>query len=120
MDEDLKKNILKTGTTVLGIVCKDGIVMASDRQATLGGSIVANKNLQKTLKVTDYLLFSICGGLSDAMRYSKLLAAELKLKELKSKSKPTVKQSANLMATMAFSGIRQPSMIPAIVGSLVA
>ena len=36
MDEELKKSILKTGTTILGIVCKDGVVMAADTKATMG------------------------------------------------------------------------------------
>ena len=34
MEAELKKSILKTGTTILGIVCKDRIVIASDRQTT--------------------------------------------------------------------------------------
>ena len=119
MDEDIKKSILRTGTTILGIVCKDGVVMASDRQASLGSSIVSRKNILKTIPINDYLVVSICGGVSDAQRYLKLLAAELKLKELRSKSRPSVKQSANLVASICFSNIRQPSMIPAMVGLLV-
>ncbi len=119
MDQELKSSILKTGTTILGIVCKDGVVMASDRQVTLGQSIVHSKNFPKTYKINDYLLISVCGGVSDAQRLLKIMPAELKLKELKSKSRPTVKQSANLLATISYSQIRQPSMIPAIVGTLV-
>jgi proteasome beta subunit len=49
----------------------------------------------------------------------KISAAELKLKELRSKSRPTVKQSANLIASITYAQIRQPSMIPNIVGTLV-
>jgi proteasome beta subunit len=119
MDAELKNSILKTGTTILGIVCKDGVVMASDRQVTLGQSIVHSKTFQKTSQINDYLLVSICGGVSDAQRLLKVLPAELKLKELKSRSRPTVKQSANLLATISYSQIRQPSMIPAIVGTLI-
>ncbi len=48
MDENLKKNILSTGTSLVGIVCKDGIVMASDRKVTMGGQLVADKNCRKT------------------------------------------------------------------------
>jgi 20S proteasome alpha/beta subunit len=44
MEEEIKKNVLKTGTSLVGIVCKDGIVMAGDRKTTLGGQIVASKN----------------------------------------------------------------------------
>lgn len=119
MDQELKNSILKTGTTILGIVCKDGIVMASDRQATLGSSIVGSKKFQKTHKINDYLAVSYAGGASDAQRLVKLIAAELKLKELRSKTRPTVKQAANLVSAISYSNIRQMSMIPNIVGSLM-
>ncbi|MBU4069542.1 MAG: proteasome subunit beta [Nanoarchaeota archaeon] len=119
MDDELKNSILKTGTTILGIVCKDGVVMAADRQVT-AGTIVMNKNFPKVNKINEYLVVSWTGGVADALRTSKLIAAELKLKELKSKSRPTIKQAANLTATITYSQIRQPSMIPSIVGTLIA
>jgi len=119
MDQELKNSILKTGTTILGIVCKDGIVMASDRQVTAGQSFVSSKKFKKTNQINDYLVVSWAGNLSDAQRLSKLIAAELKLKELRAKSRPTVKQSANLVASISYSNIRQPSMIPSIVGTMI-
>ena len=119
MDQELKNSILKTGTTVLGIVCKDGIVMAADRQVT-AGNIVMNKNTPKVVKVNDYLVVSWTGGAADAQRLGKLIAAELRLKELKSRSRPTIKQAASLTGSISYSSIRQPSMIPNIVGTLVA
>ncbi len=119
MDIELKNSILKTGTTVLGIVCKDGVVMAADRQST-AGTIVMNKNARKVVQINDYLVFSGTGMVSDIQRTTKLLSAELKLKELKSHSRPTVKQAANLLAAIIYSQIRQPSMIPSMVGSLIS
>jgi len=119
MDAELKNSILKTGTTVLGIVCKDGIVMAADRQVT-AGNIVMSKNTPKVIKINDYLVVSWTGGFADAQRLGKLIAAELKLKELKSKSRPSIKQAANLISFITYSQIRQPSMIPNIVGTLIA
>lgn len=118
MDAELKNSILKTGTTILGIVCKDGVVMAADRQVT-AGNIVMSKNTQKVKKINDYLVVSWCGGAADAQRQGKIIAAELKLKELRSKSRPSVRQAANLVSTIAYSSIRQPSMIPNIVGTLI-
>lgn len=118
MDAELKNSILKTGTTILGIVCKDGVVMASDRQIS-AGNLVMNKNYQKTIPISDYLIMAFTGSVSDAQRVSKLLPAELKIKELRSKSRPSVKQSANLLASILYSGIRQPSMIPMQVGNLI-
>lgn len=119
MDKELKDSILKTGTTILGIVCKDGVVMAADRQATLG-NIVAHKKEQKVFPVNDYLIISGCGIAADIRRVPKVLAAELKLKELKSRSRPTVKQASSLLAHMNYSGIRQPSTIPQQAGFLLA
>lgn len=119
MDEDIKNSILKTGTTILGIVCKDGIVMAADRQVTMG-NLVHRKDTDKVFPINDYLVFAGCGIAGDIQRVPRFLTAELKLKQLKSKSRPTVKKAANLLFQIAYSGIRQPSVIPQQVGSLLA
>lgn len=120
MDEELKKSMLKTGTSIVGIVCSDGVVLASDRRVTAGGSLVVNKDFTKIVTINDRLLTAITGGVSDAQFLMRLVAAELRLKELKSKRKATVKESASLLASLTFRNIRQPTMIPAIVGSLIA
>ncbi len=120
MDAELKNNILKTGTSLVGIVCKDGVILAADRKMTLGGQIIAHKNFQKIYRINDYLLVSIAGQVSDAQMGLKIIAAQLRLKELKSKKRLTIKEAANFIASLYFQAIRQPSMIPSIVGSLVA
>jgi len=119
MDQEIKNNILKSGTTIMGIVCKDGIVMAADRQATLGNT-VASKNTQKAVQINDYLVVSGAGNASDIEMQKKVIRAELRLKELKAKKRPTVKEAANFIGTMTYRNIRQPTMIPSIVGTLVA
>ena len=116
MDEDLKKNILKTGTSLVGIVCKDGIVMAGDRKTTAGGQITMNKNTQKVVAINDYLVVSGTGSSSDIEMLKKLISAELRLKSLKDKKQPTIKDAANLIAMISYKNIRQPSMIPFIAG----
>ena len=118
MDQDLKKNILSTGTSLVGIVCKDGIVMAGDRKTT-AGSIVMNKDKIKVDTINDYLVISGTGVASDIELAKKLIKAQLKLKELKDKKRPTVKEAANMVAMMAYKNIRQPSMIPFTAGLMV-
>ena len=120
MDAELKNSILKTGTSLVCMVCKDGVVMASDRQVTLGESAVSNKDFQKTNPINDYLVISWAGMVSGAQRLSKLIAAELRLKELSTKSRPTIKEAAHLLAMMTYRNIRNPSMIMNIVGTLIA
>jgi len=119
MDADLKKNILTTGTSLVGIVCKNGVVMAGDRKTTVGGQIVMSKNTQKVCQLNDYLVISGTGTASDIELAKKLITAELKLKELKDKQTPTVKQAANMIAMTSYKNIRQPSMIPFMAGLMV-
>ena len=117
--QDLEQNFLKSGTTLVGIVCKDGVVMGADRQST-AGNLVVGKNIQKVIQINDYLVISATGMVADIELQKKVIKAELKLKELKSKRRPTVREAANLIGMMTYRNIRQPSMIPSIVGTLVA
>ena len=118
MDDELKNSILKSGTTILGIVCKDGVVMAADRQST-AGNIIMDKDSEKIVPVNSYLAISSTGMVSDIQKAIKYTAAELKLKELRSKTRPSVKQGANLLASIIYQSIRQPAMLQFIVGSIV-
>ena len=118
MDTELKNSILRTGTTIFGIVCKEGIVMAADRKVT-AGNVVMSKSERKVFTVNDYLVVSGCGIAGDIQRVPKILAAELKLKELRSHLRPSVKEAASLLNNMSYIGIRQPSVIPQQAGFLI-
>jgi len=116
---EINKNVLKSNTSIVGIVCKDGIVMGGDRRAT-AGSIIMSKNSQKVVKVNDYIVVSGTGVSSDIDLNQRVFSAELKLKELKTKSRPTVREAATLFGMMAYRNIRNPSMIMSVVGMLIA
>jgi proteasome beta subunit len=103
MDQELKNLILKTGTTILGIVCKDGVVMAADTRGTAGG-IILGKNEKKVFPINDYIVMSGCGTAMEIQKIPRYVAAELKLKELRSKVRPSVKQAANLLSNLRISG----------------
>jgi proteasome beta subunit len=126
MDEELKGYITKTGTTTLGIVCRDGIVVAADKRASFGTSdnqgvsYIAGKDQQKISELTPEIIVTTAGVASDTRRIIKIARAELKLKELRSKSKPTVENAANLFSNISYQSIRQPSMIPSIAHFLMA
>ncbi|MCK5321230.1 hypothetical protein KAJ38_01510 [Candidatus Pacearchaeota archaeon] len=119
MDEDLKKNVLSSGTSLVGLVCKDGIVMAGDRKTTAGGQIVMNKNSDKVIPINDYLVTSGTGVASDIDMLQKLVKAQLRIKELRDKKRVTVKEAANLIATISYRNIRQPAMIQFMAGLMV-
>jgi proteasome beta subunit len=119
MDENLKNSILSTGTSLVGIVCKDGVVMAGDRKTTIGGRIVMSKNTQKVSPINDYLIVSGTGTSSDIEIAKKLIKAQLKLKQLRDKKRVTVKEAANLIAAINYKNIRQPTMIPFMAGLML-
>ena len=119
MDENLKKNILSSGTSLVGIVCKDGIVMAGDRKSTLGGQIVYQKDAKKVIKINNYLVTSGTGSSSDIDMLQRISAAQLKLKELRDKKRPTIKEAANLISASNYQNIRKPSMIPFMAGLMI-
>lgn len=119
MDEDLKKSVMKSGTSLVGLVCRDGIVMAGDRKATAGGQIIMQKNAKKVVPINNYLVLSGTGTSSDIELAKKMIRAELKLKELRDKKRPTVAESANFIALLLYKNIRQASMIPFMAGLMV-
>lgn len=123
MNKEISEKMLKSGTSIVGIVCKDGVILGADRRSTAGGaemSIVMKKNKVKLRKVTDFIATAYTGSVSDIELTHKILAAELRLKELKTHSRPTVREAANLLALTTYRNIRTPSMVPSIVGSLIA
>lgn len=110
---------LKTGTTTVGLVCKDGIVLAADKRATAGDMIV-DKRAEKVHIISDDFALTIAGGVSDAQLLIKLIRAELKLKEVYTGKRPTAKEAANLLGGLVYNAIRRPSMLPGIVHFLLA
>jgi len=104
---------LKTGTTTVGIVCKDGLVLAADRKAT-AGYLVAHKRADKIHKITDNMLVTIAGTVSDAQLLVRYSQSELRLKKMRTGEETTVKEAGNLIARLIYSNIRKFSAIPGI------
>lgn len=115
----MNQDVMKTGTTTVGIVCKDGVILGADRRAT-AGYMVADKKAQKIIKINDEMAITIAGLVSDAQLISKIIRAQLKLLEVRKSKKSTVKQAANLLAGLVYNNVRRMSMIMSIVGFLLA
>lgn len=114
----MEDNKLKTGTTTVGIVCKEGIVLAADKRAT-AGNLIVDKKADKVHTISDDIAVTIAGTVSDAQLIIKLIKAELKLKEIRTNKKPTMKESANLLGGILYSNIRRMSMLPGIAHFLL-
>ncbi len=109
---------LKTGTTTIGMVCKDGIVLAADKRAT-AGSLIVDKRAEKVHILNDDFAVTIAGSVSDAQLIIKLIRAELKLKEVRTMKKASAREAANLLGGILYGNLRRMSMYPGIAHFLM-
>ena len=113
--EDLKK----TGTTTLGMICKNGVVIATEQRATMG-NLIAHKTTQKVFKIDDHLALTTAGLVGDAQLLARWLTAEAELFNLKRNQGMSVKAAATLMANI-LSGRRYfPYWVQLLIGGIDA
>jgi proteasome beta subunit len=110
---------IKKGTTTVGLVCKDGIILAADRRAT-AGTLIVDKKAQKINKINDNVAVTIAGAVADAQLVIKVLRAETRLKSIRMEREPRIKEIANMLGGILYGNIRQMSMIPSITHFLLA
>lgn len=115
MSEDLP---YQKGTTTLALVCKDGLVFAADKRAT-AGYLIANKRTEKIQQIAETMVITMAGTVSDAQLLTKLIRAELQLKKFRTGRENTLKEAANLLASMVYGNIRRMSMIPGIAHFII-
>ncbi|MFB6153511.1 MAG: archaeal proteasome endopeptidase complex subunit beta [Halodesulfurarchaeum sp.] len=75
------ENAAETGTTIVGVSTDEGVVMASDMRASLGGRIVSNKNVQKVEEIQPNAALTISGSVGGAQAFIRALRAEANLYE---------------------------------------
>jgi proteasome beta subunit len=115
----MKENeVLNTGTTTVGLMCKDCVVLAADKRAT-AGNFIASKNVNKVIPINDRMALTMSGVVSDLQLLIKLLKAELKLKSIRVDREPSVKEAANLMTNIVYNNVRKFSVIPGITHFLL-
>jgi proteasome beta subunit len=110
-DDDLKK----TGTTILGMVCKDGVVIATERRATMG-TLIAHKATKKLYQIDNHLALATAGLVGDLQVLSRYLSAETKLYSLKRDAEMSVHSAATLMSNILNSRKFYPYYVQLILG----
>jgi len=89
----------KTGTTTIGIVNSDGVVLASEHRATMG-NFIAHKETQKVFKIDGNLGLTTAGLVGDAQMLARLVKAEVELYKLRRQAPMSVKAAATLMSNI--------------------
>jgi proteasome beta subunit len=92
-------DVTKTGTTTLGIVCKEGVVIATETRATMG-TLIAHKNTKKLYQIDEHLALATAGLVGDIQVLARYLNAEANLYRLKRDVKMPVESAATLMSNI--------------------
>lgn len=94
-----EKDVTKTGTTTLGMVCKDGVVIATETRATMG-TLIAHKTTKKLYKIDEHIALATAGLVGDLQVLARYLNAEANLYRLKRDIKMPVESAATLMSNI--------------------
>ena len=76
-----EEDVVKTGTTTVGLTTAEGVVVATDMRASLAGRFVANKNVQKVEQVHPTAALTMAGSVGGGQSFIRSLRVEANLYE---------------------------------------
>jgi len=105
------------GTTTIGVVCKDGVILASDTRVTMG-FYVAHKFGKKVYQIDDHIGMTIAGTVADAQKVVDILTANAKLYKINMNRPMPIKSAARMVANLLFSARYLPLATQVLVGGV--
>lgn len=114
MTENENLKVRKTGTTTVGLVCKDGVVLAADKKSTFG-NLIASKETDKIYSLDDHIAMTIAGLSGDAQALVRYMTAELKLFSIENKRRISVKGAATLLSNILHGNKYYPFYVQLII-----
>ncbi len=115
--ENKQQEILKTGTTTVGLVCKDCVILAADSKSTLG-YLVSSKKAEKILQIDDRIAITTAGGSGDTQALARVLRAEINIYKMTRNAEMTVRGTVTLLANILQSARYYPYMAMLIIGGV--
>ena len=101
LNNDAVNRLVLKGTTTIAVVCRDGVILASDTRVTMG-FYVAHKHGKKIYKIDDHLAMTISGTVADAQRTVDILTANAQLYKLNMDRPLPVNSAARLISNLLF------------------
>jgi len=98
------ETVAKTGTTTIGIATDEGVVVATDMRASLGGRFVSNKNVQKVEQIHPTGALTLVGSVGGAQSFIRTLRSEVDLYEARRGESMDIEALATLAGNFARGG----------------
>ena len=108
---------VETGTTTIGLSCKDGVVLAADRRAT-AGTMIAHKRTKKVFRIDDNLGLTTAGLVGDLQQLARYITAEAELYRLKRSLPMSVEAAATLTANILAGRRYFPYWVQLVIGGV--
>ncbi len=108
-------NMEYKGTTTVGLVCDKGVVLATERRATMG-NFIASKDAKKVYQIDDLVAMTTAGSVGDAQRLVKWMQVESRLYKMRREESMTVKGIVSLLANILSGNRFYPYFVQLLVG----
>ena len=105
------------GTTTVGLVCSDGVILATDKRATMG-TLIAHKFVQKSFMIDKHIGATVAGMVSDAQMLIRWIQAEARLYKMRKGEEMSIEGVATLMSNILHSQRYYPMIVQLIVGGV--
>jgi proteasome beta subunit len=115
MPEQLQESM--RGTTTIGLVFKDGVILATEKRATMG-YMIASKKAKKVYKVAERIGMTTAGGVGDAQQLARILTVECNLYQIRRARSITVGASATLLSNYLNQNRYFPYYVQLLVGGI--
>jgi proteasome beta subunit len=109
------QNLWIPGATTVGIVCQDGVILASEKRVSYGYLIVS-KGGKKVFRITDRIGAACAGLVSDMQILVREVEAYANLYSLEVSRPISVRSAAKLMSNLLFNRRLAPLITQTIVG----
>ncbi|MEM2896763.1 MAG: archaeal proteasome endopeptidase complex subunit beta [Candidatus Bathyarchaeia archaeon] len=105
------------GATTIGLVCKDGVILASERRVSYG-YFVMSRTAKKVFKITNNLGAACAGLIGDMQILARELAAYINLYLYERGMPATVRSAAKLMGNLLFGRRLFPYIAQTIIAGI--
>jgi proteasome beta subunit len=107
------------GTTTIGLVFKDGVILATERRATMG-YLVASKKAKKVYQIAARIGMTTAGGVGDAQQLARIMTVECSLYQIRRARPISVEASSTLLSNYLNQNRFYPYFVQLLVGGVDA
>ena len=115
MQEDAPQYL--RGTTTIGIIFRDGVVLATEKRATMG-NLVASRKAKKVYQISTRIGMTTAGGVGDAQQMARLMSVECSLYEIRRGKPISVGAASTLLSNYLNQNRYYPYFVQLLVGGV--